>query len=228
MKRKIFALAVLALYVATLAAGTIAFFTSESPIAHNVITTGGIAIELKEWADEAKTKPFENLDNVMPGTDATKIAEVKNTGENPAWVRVKLEKSITLKEGGEADLSLLALDIDTDKWTAGGDGYYYYKDILQPGETTAPLFTKVTFDKTMGNEYQNAKAEITVAAQAVQSANNGETVDKAAGWPGDTQPSETPVTPDPGESGTTEGGTTGDPEPTTPETPVTPETPENP
>ena len=215
MKRRIFALAVLAIYVATLAAGTIAYFTSAGT-AHNVITTGAVAIELKEWADEAKTKPFENLDNVMPGTDATKIAEVKNTGESPAWIRVKLEKSITLKEGGEADLSLLGLDINTTGWTEK-DGYYYYNEILQPGETTAPLFTKVTFDAKMGNEYQNAKAEIDLTAQAVQSANNGKTVMEAAGWPGDAAP----VTPTPGESG--ESGESG-----TPETPETPENPENP
>ena len=35
----------------------------------------------------------------------------------------------------------------------------------------------------MGNEYQNAKAMIDITAIAVQSANNGETVLEATGWP---------------------------------------------
>ena len=41
MKRKILILSVLAICIATFAAGTIAFFTAEGK-AHNVITTGGV------------------------------------------------------------------------------------------------------------------------------------------------------------------------------------------
>lgn len=77
MKRKILILSVLAICIATLAAGTIAFFTAEGK-AHNVITTGGVEIAVQEWADDEKTKPFENLSGVMPNTTVTKIAEVEN------------------------------------------------------------------------------------------------------------------------------------------------------
>ena len=45
------------------------------------------------------------------------------------------------------------------------------------------MFTKVTFNAAMGNEYQNATATVDVAAQAVQTANNGSTVTDAQGWP---------------------------------------------
>ena len=54
---------------------------------------------------------------------------------------------------------------------------------IRPGETTAPLFTCVTFDAGMGNEYQNATATVHVAAEAVQTANNGVTALEALGWP---------------------------------------------
>lgn len=60
MKRKLLILSVLAICIATLAAGTLAYFTSEGK-AHNVITTGGVEITVQEWADEEKTKPFEDL-----------------------------------------------------------------------------------------------------------------------------------------------------------------------
>ena len=43
MKRKLLILSVLAICLATLAAGTIAYFTSEGKV-HNVITTGGVEI----------------------------------------------------------------------------------------------------------------------------------------------------------------------------------------
>ena len=181
MKRKLLILSVLAICIATLAAGTLAYFTSEGK-AHNVITTGGVEITVQEWADEEKTKPFENLTGVMPNTTVTKIAEIKNTGASDAWVRVKVEKNIKLQGEGTSDTSLVELTLNTTDWTEK-DGYYYYTKVLKPGEVTAPIFTAVTFKPDMGNEYQNATATVDVTAQAVQTANNGATVMDAQGWP---------------------------------------------
>lgn len=185
MKRKLFVIAVIALCLSLMAAGTLAYFTAEDT-AHNVITSGGIDIELKEWADKDKTEPFpaHGVSGVMPGAEVTKIVEVENTGSGEAWVRVKVTKDITLARGvdAEVDLGLLQLDFDEEYWTAK-DGYYYYKEALKPGETTKPLFAAVTFDAAMGNEYQNSTATVDVSAYAVQTANNGETVLEAKGWP---------------------------------------------
>ena len=181
MKRKLLILSVLAICIATLAAGTLAYFTSEGK-AHNVITTGGVKIAVQEWADENKQTPFENLEGIMPGMTVTKIAEIKNTGASDAWVRVKVEKSIKLKGEDTPDTGLVELALNTADWTEK-DGYYYYKEALKPGEVTAPIFTAVTFKPDMGNEYQNATATVDVTAQAVQTANNGATVMDAQGWP---------------------------------------------
>ena len=182
MKRKILILSVLAICIATLAAGTIAFFSAEGK-AHNVITTGGVEITVQEWADVEKTKPFEDLTGVMPNTTVTKIAEIKNTGASDAWVRVKVEKNIKLQGEGTPDTALVELILNLTDWTLGEVGYLYYNKALKPSEVTEPLFTTVTFNVTMGNEYQNATATVDVAAQAVQTANNGETVMDAKGWP---------------------------------------------
>jgi len=182
MKRKLLILSVLAICIATLAAGTLAYFTSEGK-AHNVITTGGVEITVQEWADVEKTKPFEDLTGIMPGMTVTKIAEIKNTGASDAWVRVKVEKNIKLQGEGTPDTSLVELNLNLTDWTLGEDGYLYYNKALKPGEVTEPIFTAVTFNVTMGNEYQNATATVDVAAQAVQTANNGDTVMDAKGWP---------------------------------------------
>ena len=181
MKRKLLILSVLVICVATLAAGTLAYFTSEGT-AHNVITTGGVDITLQEWADEGKKTPFEDLTGIMPGMTVTKIAEIKNTGVSEAWVRVKVEKNIRLAGEGEVNPDLVELALDTANWTEK-DGYYYYNKALKPGEVTAPVFSAVTFNASMGNEYQNATATVDVYAQAVQTANNGETALNAQGWP---------------------------------------------
>lgn len=184
-KAKLFTIAILAITVATLASTTLAYFNAENT-AHNVITTSGVDIEIQEWADEDKTEPFDDLSGVMPGATETKIAEVKNTGGAPAWIRVKIEKNIVLKGNGEANLDLVKLDIDTENWTEK-DGWYYYNEKVPAGAVTEPIFTTVTFDTTMGNEYQNSKATVTVYAQAVQSDNNGDTVADAQGWPADAE-----------------------------------------
>ena len=180
MKRKLLLLSVLAICVATLAAGTLAYFSADGT-ARNVITTGNVSIAVEEWADADKTQPFEDLTGIMPGTTVTKIAEIKNTGASDAWVRVRVEKNIKLQGEGTPDTGLVELTRSSADWTEK-DGYYYYTKALKPGEVTAPIFTAVTFNADMGNEYQNATATVDVFAQAVQTANNGATVMDAQGW----------------------------------------------
>ena len=152
MKRKFLILSVLALCFSLFAAETIAYFTADSK-AHNVITTGGVQIAVQEWADEERTKPFEDVTGVMPETG-----------------------SIT------PDASLVELACNTADWTEK-DGYYYYNKVLKPGEVTAPVCTAVSFHADMSNAYQNATATIDIFAQATQSANNGNTAMDAQGWP---------------------------------------------
>ncbi len=185
MKKRLFALAVIIICLSLTAYGTLAYFSSENT-AHNVITSSSVDIQLQEWADEDKTVPFpeEGVSGVMPGTEVTKIAEVKNTGPEPVWVRVSVEKIITLAEGVEGDVNvgLLLLDFNQEYWTLA-DGFYYYNQPLNPGETTVELFASVAFDPAMDNIYQNSTASVVVTAYAVQTANNGSSALEAAGWP---------------------------------------------
>ena len=191
MKKKLFVLAVLAIILAGMATGTLAYYTAKSDV-QNVITSGSIDIDLVETMknEDGQIVPYptDPVGGIMPGTEHSKIVNVKNVGEHPAWVRVKVTKSIKV-DGKSQDDSVLSLDLNTTEWIDGEDGYYYYKDILAPGATTAkPLFTKVNFaGEKMGNEYQNARIEIGVQAQGVQSENNpaptGGDVTDVKGWP---------------------------------------------
>lgn len=191
MKRKLLAVSLLIICAALMAAGSVAFFNAEGK-AHNVITTGGVDIELNEWADVEKETPWENGTHgtgVMPGETVVKIAEVKNTGSSDAWIRVKVEKELNLdREYGallgdkEPDMSKIEIVIGED-WEDGEDGFYYYNKPVKPGETTSPIFEEVAFDAAMGNEFQKATADVNVTAYAVQVANNGKSAMDAAGWP---------------------------------------------
>ena len=116
---------------------------------------------------------------MVPGNVTSKIVRVHNVGENPAWVRVKVETSIT---AGEEELSaeVLEFDFDTTKWVKRGD-YYYYQEKLDPQDSTdVPLFTQVTMKRDTGNAYQNARIEIDISAEGIQYQNN---TDFDTAWP---------------------------------------------
>ena len=185
MKKKLLLLALVAICASMSAYGTLAYFTHEDT-ATNVITAGNIKIGLEEWSEseDGSLVPFEDIEDVMPGMDVSKIVQVKNIGGQDAWVRMSVEKSIILADGveGEVDVSLVTFDLNTEAWIEQ-DGFYYYNSFLKSGQTTEPLFTTVYFSADMSNLYQHSKAIIKVDAQATQVANNGATVFEAAGWP---------------------------------------------
>ena len=191
MKKKILLVTAVVICLAIAATGTLAYFTAED-MAHNVITSGGVNIELVEKTEgEDGTLvdfPDEGVKGVMPGTDVSKIVSVKNTGESEAWIRVKVEATIKAADGSD-----LPLDIEDvgpvmdfavgENWHMDFDGYFYYAKPVAAGEATEILFDTVHFAPEMGNEYQNCTANIIISAQAVQTAYNGSTVLDAAGWP---------------------------------------------
>lgn len=189
MKRKILAMALIVMCMSIVAYGTLAYFTYEDT-ATNVIVAGNVKIALREWSetDGGERVATEGPMDILPGLHVSKIIEVENTGKNAAWIRISMQKAIELAVGkeGTVDVNLVGLNLNTEYWTEQ-DGYYYYKDVLQPGQTTQPLFTEVQFSAQMSNLYQQSKAILTIQAQAVQTANNGTTVLEAAGWPGNQQ-----------------------------------------
>ena len=180
--------------VALAAGGTLAYFSAEET-AHNVITTGGVDIELVEKVyagvdgqGNAVYDDFEDVSGVTPGQTVSKIVTVKNIGETDAWVRVEVAKAIDLAAGreGAVDLALVEIECDTAHWVDGGDGYWYYASKLAPGASTEPLFEAVRFLTTMDNLYQGSTVTVDVYAQAVQYKNNADDTDdvlKASGWP---------------------------------------------
>lgn len=193
MKKKIVVVAMLAVLASIAATGTLAYFTTEES-AVNVITSGGIAIEIveKTKADSGVEVDFpeEGLINVMPGTSASKIVRIKNTGKSEAWIRVKMESRIVSADGQELPLEIGENEKEPvmertilEGWIDGGDGYYYYNEPVGPEDLTKELIDTVKFNPAMGNEYQGCTANIEISAQAVQTANNGTKVTDAKGWP---------------------------------------------
>lgn len=188
MKKKLLVLASLIICATTVATGTLAYFTADDQ-AHNVITSGKVDIDLIETTinEDGTESPFEDLIGIMPGTIVSKVVQVTNIGDASAYIRIAVDKDILLASDSNEDVDLDLVDInynlgsDADQWTLK-EGYYYYNSPLGAGDTTKPLFTEVTFDKTMGNMYQEAKTIIDVNAYATQVANNGDSALDAKGW----------------------------------------------
>ncbi len=180
LKWKTLVLALLLALLGTVSAGTLAYFTAEET-AHNVITSGGVKIDLIETIDKPTEDgtPFEKVEGVMPGVDVPKIVFVKNTGAAKAWIRIKLTTTVTLSDDKtqlnklpDGTAAVTYAIKNTDLWLDGKDGYYYYRDPVDAGELTKPIIESVKFAPAMGNEYQNCTATVDVSAQAVQVANN--------------------------------------------------------
>lgn len=183
MKKKIAAVAVILSLVSIAAMGTMAYFT-DSAVAHNVITSGNIDIEVVEQqrnADESLVDyPVDEKGNpvaisAMPGQTVSKIVTVKNNDE-PAYIRAKFEV-VAYKLVDEEQIPIAiengVIIVPTDTaWVKGEDGWYYYSAPVKEGKSTAPLFSEVQFSgPNMGNEYQGVTVEINISAEAVQAAN---------------------------------------------------------
>ena len=185
MKKKIVAAALIVSMLSISALGTLAYFT-DTGIAHNVITSGKVDITLNDaMGYDGDKQPVRELKGVMPGVTYDKVVSVTNEADSQnAWVRIKLEKVIEPAPDVEAEInpSLVIINFpEKSKWVEKGD-YWYYTDILKPGETTENLFETVTVDKNMGNEYQNSTVKILVTAEAVQADNNGGTYTEIKSW----------------------------------------------
>jgi hypothetical protein len=116
MKKRIYLAAAALAIVATLGIGSaMAYFTTY------VLADGGVELSM----GSSITIPKEKMDLHY------KIVSIENTGDYDCYVRVK---AFVGAENGE----LVFSDVD-GRWTPGADGYYYYSDIVKPGETTGTI-----------------------------------------------------------------------------------------
>ena len=169
MKKWLIALIAIGIIVLSVGAGYAA--KNYGARTRNTISTGVIDIDLSEKRSDGSS--FTDLVGVMPASAHDKRVSVVNSGDEPAWIRVKLEKTVTLAPGktGVPDPSLVSLDIDASSWQYSS-GYYYYTPALTGGSETVPLFTTVSFSSAMDDGYSGCSVQIKVTAEAVQYRNN--------------------------------------------------------
>ena len=110
MKKRIFAFAVVVICLSILASTTLAYFT-DTAVARNVITSGGVDIAIEEWQETLEGLiPYPSQDiRVMPATQVSKIVTVRNLDAR-SFIRVKLE--LILLDGEEQVMDIPAEEME--------------------------------------------------------------------------------------------------------------------
>lgn len=189
MKKKILYIALIVICVSLLAGTSLAYF-STSATAGNIITTGGVEVQVLEQQlvnGSLQSYPTERIP-VMPGVEVSKIVSAQCI-EQAAWLRMGYTVTVYDSEGEVVDIpadelaAAVIIEPDSENWSFK-DGWWYCSEAVKPGQASPALFEKVSFSgPNMDNKFQGCTVTVKVTAQAVQQINNGSAVMEAQGWP---------------------------------------------
>lgn len=182
IKIKFAIVALVAIAITFLSQGTLAYYSTVGK-ATNVVTSGNIQLIIHEKTDAGTEFPKEGV-YIVPGDIVSKKVSIENDCEHPFYLRVKMVYGVNSEELTAEDC--FKLNINEEYWELH-DGWYYYKSIVEPGETTPDVFSHVEMvGAKIDNSYIGKTLTLTVDAQVVQSENNPITDGKiytASGWP---------------------------------------------
>lgn len=168
-RKKILGVIIAALAI-IITGGVIAYLT-DTDTATNTFTIGSVSIELTEtnWSST-------NAQNVTPGQVIQKNPAIENTGNNPAFVYLKVEEPIVALSGsGSASLISYTKNsgwtqLSTNTASGVKTTVYYYNTALAASQTTTALFNSVTIADFDQSTVTGSKS-VVVTAYAIQSTN---------------------------------------------------------
>lgn len=170
---------------------TTAYYHVKSNAVVNQFSLGNITTELVE--DFYQDKKTDTM------TEFVKTPQVNNTGADACLVRVRVgitpenvvDKEVTI--GNKKKPYLQIMDENGNNWIYNNtwsndwweyrDGWYYYKGVLNPGESTETLFSSVVVNYAQDSDWEDF--DIVLYHESVQAEliHNGVTVtDSAKIW----------------------------------------------
>ena len=149
---------------------SLALFTSQDSEI-NEFETGNVDIEIIE--------NFNGCELTESPKTCTKEVSIQNiTSKTDAIIRVAIIPYWEDSSGNywpgdvsEIDLvfsNLVDVESDTVGWVDGGDGYYYYNQLVPKQVETNQLLSAVTIPETLDDSYYGKKLIVDVKAEAVQ------------------------------------------------------------
>jgi len=182
LKMKFLTIALVAIIFIFTTQGTLAYYSTVGK-ATNVVTSGNIQFIIHEKTDQGTDFPEEGV-YILPGDIVSKEVTIESDCNHPFYLRVKIVYGVNSEELSAEDC--FKLNINEEYWQLV-DGWYYYKGIVEPGETTPQVFSHVEIvGSKVDNSYIGKTLTLTVKAHAVQSENNpvnGTNTYEASGWP---------------------------------------------
>lgn len=182
IKSRLLVIAIIAMMMTYFTQGSLAYYSTVGK-ATNVVTSGNIQFIIHEKTDSGTEFPREGV-YIVPGDVVSKQVSIESDCEHPFYLRVKVVYGIDSQELSAEDC--FKLNIDETHWELH-DGWYYYKGIVEPGETTPNVFSHVEIvGSKVDNSYLGKTLTLSVVAHAVQSEHNpvdGTDTHKASGWP---------------------------------------------
>lgn len=167
-KAVLIGLSAMLLAVATIG-GTLAWLTSTPPTLTNTFIPGDVPNEIHEDFN---------------GSTKSNVT-IKNVGNVPAFIRVALVPAWRNNDtdhtgAGLATNGTYTISINTADWTLGSDGYYYYKNAVQPNASTTALVNSCSpLTSGLSASYKGKVFELSVISQSVQSEGMGQTINTA-------------------------------------------------
>lgn len=206
-------IAIIALVAILLVSGILAYLTS-TDTKTNEFTIGSVKIKLLEpaWNGEGVVDTDGDgipdfAENIASNAVIPKDPQIKNTGENKAYVYLKVTVPVrkvkvanldgTLVSEEATETPLFTYNVNAEDWTEITSAseeiknnsdevieeshVYYYKKELQKNETTSPLFEAVTFANLVEQPTElSGNYSVNIDAYAIQSENiNDATIEGA-------------------------------------------------
>jgi len=182
IKLKISVIAIVSIILTFLSQSTLAYYSTIGK-ATNVVTSGNIQFIINDLTDTGAEFTEKGI-YITPGDVVGKKVNIQSDCDHPFYLRVKIVYGVDSQELSADDC--FKLNIDENNWILH-DGWYYYREAVQPYETTPNVFSHVEIvGAAVDNKYLGKTLQLTVVAHAVQSENNPIEDNKAytaSGWP---------------------------------------------
>ncbi len=100
-------------------------------------------------------------EKIVPGSEIRKVPKIRNISNSSCYVRAYFHFSDQKARDFCEEIEI------KDGWIQKNDGYYYWEEMLQPGEATMPLFENIVIRKD-AKEEDITQFTVSVYAEAVQ------------------------------------------------------------
>lgn len=183
-KRKImlFAFGCLALL---LVGSSFAFWSGK--IEHtNVLKADTMNAEIKETFDSENAKPSGTVQKKVSFKNDSSSAAFLRVSYGETWEKTEEDDKLLLNnQVNGADVAtknwLNGFGENSELWTDGGDGWYYYNQILKPGAETGNILENVSFPEYSGayQDYKDADYQLYFRMELLQVSDSQSTLNSA-------------------------------------------------